>query len=234
MKKIYRLIKKLLGIIPPPEKRIKYIDFIQPDAIMDIGANIGMSAESYLNIAKFKEPIYSFEPVSHLYKALEANARTFENWYPIKKGIGDFNEKQIIHVSGGHGGASSILTMTDELEKIAPDMKVFKEEEIEIVTLTDFYIQNNLEFKKIFLKIDVQGYESNVLKGAEPILDKVAGMKIELSIIKQYKEEKDIFELLPYLLNKGFSVYTIEEGWRNPQTNELLQVDIILFNKNLV
>lgn len=219
---------RLFGKQKSEAKRDDFLDFVQPDAIFDVGANIGMSAQSYLNKG-FQSTIYSFEPVSHLFEKLKQEAIKTPNWKAINIGIGDKKEQLKIHVSGGHGGASSFLKMTEDLKRIAPDQEVVRDELVNIDTLENFYRDNKMTSEQIFLKIDVQGFEMKVLKGAIGIMDKILAIKIETSIVKQYENESDIFEILPYLLKMGYSMYKFEDGWRDPNTKELLQTDIYLF-----
>ncbi len=231
---IKKTLKKILGIKNTQTvKKNRFLEFIKPDFIFDVGANVGMSGQGYIN-SGFTNEIYSFEPVSHLFDKLNENASKYQNWKTFKCAIGNKNETLKINVSGGHGGSSSFLRMTDEFEKIAPDQIVFKVEEVPVITLSEFYNNSKIDAKRIFLKIDVQGFEMNVLEGAKDLFNKIVGIKIETSIIKQYTNEADIFYILPFLLDSGFSVYAFENGWRNPMTQELLQVDILLFNKNLI
>jgi len=232
---IKNIIKKLLGReIQTMYKKNAFFEFIKPDFVFDVGANVGGSGVEYLH-SGFNGPIYSFEPVSHLFEKLKIASKDHENWSAFNMAIGDKKEKLKINVSGGHGGASSFLKMTPDFLSIAPDQAIITEEFVEVLTLDDFYSTNNLDAKRIFLKIDVQGFEMNVLKGAEMLLKtNIVGLKIETSIVKQYVDEVDIFDVLPYLLERDFAVHSIVPGWRNPITSELLQIDIYLFKRSLM
>ena len=232
---IKNIIKKLLGReTQTMYKKNAFFEFIKPDFVFDVGANVGGSGVEYLH-SGFNGPIYSFEPVSHLFEKLKIASKDHENWSAFNMAIGDKKEKLKINVSGGHGGASSFLKMTPDFLSIAPDQAIITEEFVEVLTLDDFYSTNNLDAKRIFLKIDVQGFEMNVLKGAETLLNKnIVGLKIETSIVKQYVDEVDIFDVLPFLLERDFAVHSIVPGWRNPITSELLQIDIYLFKRSLM
>jgi len=232
---IKNIIKKLLGReTQAMYKKNAFFEFIKPDFVFDVGANVGGSGIEYIS-SGFTNPIYSFEPVSHLFDKLKNASKDHENWTAFNIGIGDKKETLKINVSGGHGGASSFLKMTSGFLSIAPDQAIIKEESVDVLTLDEFYSSNNIDAKRIFLKIDVQGFEMNVLKGAEMLLkSNIIGLKIETSIVKQYVDEVDIFDVLPFLLERDFAVHSIVPGWRNPITKELLQVDIYLFRKSLM
>ena len=228
-----QILKRILGIKSANNglKKNSFFEFIQPDLIFDVGANSGNSAIDFFGYG-YSNEIYSFEPVSHIFKQLSHHAANNENWKVFNVAVGDQNTQLTINVSGGHGGSSSMLEMTKELLNTAPDQKVIANELVDVITLNDFYKDHQLKSERIFLKIDVQGFEMNVLKGCSEIFNQIVGIKIETSIIKQYKDESDIHEILPFLIAHGFAVYSFEDGWRNPNSKELLQIDIFLFNKS--
>ena len=82
---------------------------------------------------------------------------------------------------------------------------------------------------RLFLKIDAQGYEKQVLEGAGSQLEKVVGMRIELSLVRSYEGAPLIGDMLPYLAERGYRLCGIEEAWSNRLTQEVYEVDAILF-----
>jgi FkbM family methyltransferase len=198
------------------------------NAIFDIGANIGMSAELFRSIG-FRHLIVSFEPVSHLFSQLKDRAVKDPLWYIENVALGDAIGEGEINVSGGHAGASSILEMTENVIKNAPDQCVVRKEKIRIKTLdsliNDYYVMGD----RLFLKIDVQGYEKNVLDGAMQSLSRVIGIGMEMSIVKNYEGEQLIGDILPYIYSLGFRLVSLERGWSNPVTGEIYQINGIFF-----
>ena len=77
----------------------------------------------------------------------------------------------------------------------------------------------------ILLKIDVQGFEREVLKGAEKILPIITAVQLELSLTELYVGET-LFDFYIDLFNKmGFVLWDIQPGFRDPKTGRLLQFD---------
>jgi len=83
----------------------------------------------------------------------------------------------------------------------------------------------------VLLKIDVQGFERNVLEGAKESLKKIIGVQVEMSVIGMYEGELTYLEMIDYLAQYGFVLYSFENGFFNNDTGQLYQVDGIFFKK---
>src|SRR5688500_14365920 len=92
------------------------------DTIFDIGAHAGQSGDHFRSLG-FKGKIVSFEPIRYLFDKLEAKAHRDPLWDVENVALGLNAGKAEINVSGGHGGASSLLEMTDNVIDNAPDQK---------------------------------------------------------------------------------------------------------------
>jgi FkbM family methyltransferase len=198
------------------------------DAIFDIGANIGMSAESY-RAAGFRGPIVSFEPVPSLYAELKRRSQADQLWHTVPLALGSQCGHAEIHVTGGHAGATSLLQMTDNVVKHAPDQAVVDTQRIELSTVDDVMAEHYPDGDRLFLKIDVQGYERQVLEGAQQSLPRIVGMKLELSLVENYLGETLLTEMLPMLYDLGYRAVCIERAWGNDSTQEIFQVDVTCF-----
>lgn len=128
--------------------------------IIDIGANTGF--ESIYFAKKFPNClVYSYEPTSYAYTSLEASRALnyLSNLKTYKLGVGEGSYEIEINsptANSGNKGAASINNNYDVDE-------TFIKETIQIVPL-DSHIEEDV--KVSFIKIDTQGYELNVLKGA--------------------------------------------------------------------
>lgn len=231
--KIRRLLNKLFNIDVvryENSKLIKLLHKNEVDMIFDIGANNGGSGK-YFRSMGYKGKIISFEPISQLYNTLLRTSMADPLWSARQIALGDKNEKSVINITGGHGGPSSILEMTEILKQSAPTEKVVRQEEIEVRKLEDV-IRECYDGRKLFCKIDTQGYEKKILDGAGSELDKIVGLKVEMSIKPQYHGESLYNEMIEYLSSKGFSLISIENGWADPVSDELYQIDGIFFRTN--
>jgi hypothetical protein len=84
------------------------------------------------------------------------------------------------------------------------------------------------------LKIDTQGFEKNVLLGAENSLQNITLLQLEISIQPLYENEVLFVEMVNYLQDIGFDLFTLENGIRDPKSGKLLQVDGIFLNNKIL
>ncbi len=82
------------------------------------------------------------------------------------------------------------------------------------------------------MKIDTQGYEWNVLDGAEETLSKLKGLHCELSLVQLYEGQRLWLELLGRLEKEGFTLWNLQPGFTDTTSGRTLQVDATFFRVN--
>jgi FkbM family methyltransferase len=125
------------------------------DVVADIGANIGLTAILFSNLAS---KVYAFEPSASTYKILKDNlARTeVTNVEPVNLGMGHKAESLTITFAKDNRSGGYVS------DKIRPEGGHMTED-IQIDTLDHFF--SSTETAPNFIKIDVEGFEQNVIKG---------------------------------------------------------------------
>jgi FkbM family methyltransferase len=198
------------------------------DMIFDVGANIGMSGEYFRNLG-FTGRIVSFEPVERLFKQLEMKVGQDSLWSCENVAVGDVDGERSINLSGDSGGASSFLKSTGVIEQHAPELTFEGSEVVKIKTLESLIDTYYPSGDRLFLKLDAQGYERRIIESGKSRLDRVVGLRIEMSLVKIYEDEPLASEMLPYLYSLGFRLCAIEEAWSDVKTHEVFQIDATLF-----
>jgi hypothetical protein len=84
------------------------------------------------------------------------------------------------------------------------------------------------------LKIDTQGYEREVLLGATALLNRVAAIQLELSLIQLYECSATLAEIVPFVENLGFEMFNIAPGFKDVRSGRLLQAEGFFVRKNAV
>ena len=79
----------------------------------------------------------------------------------------------------------------------------------------------------VLLKIDTQGYEQHVLKGAKGILEKIVLIQTELSFAPLYAGQPLFDEMRQTLLSLGFRLYALFPGYAHEKTGETMQIDVL-------
>lgn len=81
------------------------------------------------------------------------------------------------------------------------------------------------------MKIDTQGYENMVLNGALDSLKKIKIIQIEMSLIQTYEGTLSFEQMIEKLTALGFKLISIESGYYDKKTGNLLEVDGVFIKK---
>ena len=139
--------------------------------IFDVGANNGQYLGFLLKLLETKNPIiHSFEPdpvsFNKLYKKYGANKNIYLNNFAL----GEKEMDTKLYISSDGGVDASLINVKN---------KNSKNIEIQLKTLDQYCINNNIN-KIHFLKIDVEGYEINVLQGGLKLITNNSIERIQL------------------------------------------------------
>lgn len=98
-----------------------------------------------------------------------------------------------------------------------------------VITL-DEYFESADPLERFYLKMDVQGFEDRVLRGASNTLERVVAIETEISLTPLYEEQASWYELVGGLL-ADFELVDIRPGFRATDYR-LLQADILMLRRN--
>ncbi len=172
--------------------------------IIDVGVNVG---STLLNFAKICPDgfVFGFEPDVNSISKAERNLKLneFHNAAIIKKGLGDQNVRaRLYKVNGGNAGQNRFLNSADS--KLIGESNY---NEAEIIKLDDFVEEKGLD-RIDLIKIDVEGFELNVLKGAEQSLRKFSPVLfIELMDANLTLQGENSKSLICFLERLGYEIY---------------------------
>jgi FkbM family methyltransferase len=193
------------------------------DLVLDLGANTGQYARG-LRRAGYAGRIVSFEPLSSAHARLARNARGDRLWHAERMGLGARDHEATLTVSGD-SRASSLRDMLPRHRKVASYFAPVGEEQVPIRKLDTVWDEHVPRGSSVYLKIDTQGYERQVLAGAARSLPKVRAVQMEISLQALYDGDLLLPEVLRLMTKKGFSLVSVEYGFCDPETAEMLQID---------
>ncbi len=202
------------------------------NTLFDVGANVGQYAKNLRRMGYHKK-IVSFEPVKSSFESLKTASINDNNWIINHYALGNEDTKGIINIAG-NSYSSSILNMLPKHLKSAPESKYIAQEEIEIKKLDSIFNSFRNEEDSVMMKIDTQGFEKNVIDGAEKSLGNIKIIQLEMSILPLYENEMLYMDMINYLDKRGFQLFSLENGFSDVATGQLLQVDGIFVQKALV
>ena len=175
------------------------------DLVIDVGANEGQFAKSLRKF--YSGDIVSFEPVSAPFTALQQAAASDPRWTVYNLAIGNENAAQTIHVSQDTVFSSLLASNDYCADRFGPQALGTRDESISVRRLDE--LLDGLQPRKdrrIFLKMDTQGYDVNVFRGLGDKLPRVLAMQSEVSLIPIYDDMPRWTESLEIYERAGFGV----------------------------
>ena len=209
----------------PYRSILRNVEPINDLVILDIGANIGQFGID-IRGAGFRGKIISFEPVAHSHRVLRDTIARFQPWDSFPIGLGSVEGDFTINVSGNNALSTSMLTMNSIHLENFPSSATTHTENIKVSTVDKQLSLLGLDPSKVLLKLDVQGFEFEVLKGATGTLPLIPYCYLEVSLIPLYEGERIFLEILNELANSGHQLVDVQRGIKSAK-GELLQLDIL-------
>jgi FkbM family methyltransferase len=171
--------------------------------IFDVGANIGQSVKNFKRYFPYGK-IYSFEPSAKAYKELEKVSNQYKNVEPYQIALGSQEAQMKIYEN-----SSSDMNSFLEMGKNGSG-SVIGESIVEVTTIDQFCARNNIQ-KIHILKIDAQGYDFEVIKGAKEMIlaNKIELLYFEIIFSEMYKGVPRFSEIYDFLIDHGFSLVSL-------------------------
>lgn len=193
------------------------------DSVVDVGANEGLFARR-LRDEGFSGRIISFEPLSRAFVLLESASALDPDWECVRLALGATTGKKSLNVARNLA-SSSFLPMDRGLPEAEPRLAYIGREECSVSTLDALAADLFRARERLYLKLDVQGFELEVLRGAEATLDRVLALEAELSLTMVYEGAPLMDEVVAYLAERDYALLQTEPAYVHPRTRETLQVN---------
>lgn len=201
------------------------------NTVLDIGANSGQYAGG-LRRAGYKDRIVSFEPLPGPFALLERKASKDSHWDCRRCALGEVDGTVSINIAGNAGASSSVLPMLERHRDAFPPANYVGTEEVPIFRLDSLAPEILRPADVAFLKIDVQGFEKQVLAGAATtVRERCIGIQLELSFVPLYEGAMLIREALDLVYSLGFTLTGLLPGFTDPRNDQMLQADGIFFRQ---
>jgi len=174
---------------------------VEKKVVVDVGASLGLTVAHF---AKTARVVYALEPQVDNYAFLldQIRIRALDNVAPFNRAISDFNGKAAFFNRESHG----VHSLGDHNKG-----KVLSHSEVKVITLDDFWKQEIREQIGL-LKVDVEGFETEVFRGASHLLKN----KLIDSIIFEFSPRIHTLRGIPIdapleiLLQHGYNLFRVD------------------------
>src|SRR5436190_19534050 len=162
------------------------LDRLEINRVIDVGANVGQYGKMLRRIG-YKGRIFSIEPVGEVFEKLSAAADGDDEWMTLKMACGSTEETRSINIFP-KSALNSFLSPSPNMRTLDPDSRVERTETVDVVRLESLLakIMSGIENPRVFLKLDCQGLDLEVLEGLGEGITKVYGLQSEVTAIPQY------------------------------------------------
>ncbi|UZJ24973.1 FkbM family methyltransferase [Rhodococcus antarcticus] len=196
------------------------------DLLLDVGANRGQYV-SWIRRAGYGGRIVSFEPIPSVMADMRSRLSADPSWSGMELALGAAAGTVDFHVTADTVTSSTLLPGVHLTGQI-PGASVVETISVEVTRLEDVWAQVVPAGSRTMLKVDVQGAEHAVLDGLADRIIEVALVDIEMALVPLYIGGSTIYDLLPRLHEAGFDVVSIDSGFVDTSSGQVLDVDLLL------
>jgi len=180
------------------------------DAVIDVGGGRGQFGSLVRSIG-FHGPLISYEPLDAAFAELERHARKAPPWTVRKLALGGTSEVRALNVvvnELGDTGLHSLLPPTDTYFEFLPPEATRTTQTVRVEPLDVALAEEPAARKaqRIFLKTDTQGFDREVLRGAQGTLERVVGIQSELAVRRLYEGDNDWVPTISAIEASGFAL----------------------------
>ena len=228
-------MSRALGYDIVPLREMKERDFalhlrellmrLEIDCVLDVGANAGQYHDFLRERVQYAGMIVSFE-------ALRERSRDDGKWHVEGYALGSSEGTMPINVMVGDQFSSFLEPDHGRVSDYA-DLNVADHTETVAVRTLDAVLpplQERLGFARPYLKIDTQGFDIEVLRGARDCLPKVKALQTEASVRGIYKGMPRYTETIRYLDEHGFDITGLYPVSRDSALR-LVEFDCVMINR---
>jgi FkbM family methyltransferase len=205
------------------------LQIVRASVIFDVGANHGDF--SLAASCCFRDSdIWLFEPIPNLQPELQTRASHQKNhWHLQSIALGSRCEVLPLQIDSGNDAIGSLVGFGESYLQINPEARANTKIDVQVETLDGFCEEHSIR-KIDLLKIDVEGFEFDVLDGAMQMLERTQAIIIEVSLVRKAQGEPGpLLEMIRRLTAAGFHIVGLipmrldrgEESWLPVEYNVL-------------
>lgn len=185
----------------------------RPGTVVDIGANRGQFAlATRCSVANAR--VVSFEPLPGPGQAFQRVFAGDPQVSLIQAAVGPQRREMPFHVSR-RDDSSSLLPISEVQSEMFPGTEEQELVSVPVAPLAELVNADEL-VGPVMLKIDVQGFELEALRGCESLLDRFEWLYVECSYIELYQGQALVHEVIDWLQSRGFRLAGVYNPCHDP------------------
>lgn len=179
---------------------------LQIDCVVDVGANLGQYHDFLRKHIEFTGDIISFEPIPNHVEFLRQRAKADSRWHIQSCALGSEVGRASFNVMARTAFSSFLQPDHSNVPQFKDINEVEERVEVEVSTLDRVLPQIDAARKaqNLYLKLDTQGFDLQVVKGATASIGRVKALQTEASVRPIYSGMPDYVTTIQTLQSLGF------------------------------
>jgi FkbM family methyltransferase len=194
--------------------RAKFLNRHRISTVVDAGANEGQYA-SALRAVGYRGRIVSLEPSTPACEVLAQKASRDPEWDVRHVALGDHDGEALFNLANA-SVCNSFLMMGQDFQVQVPGVSVVTRETVPLRRLDTLLGDVLTTDDQLWVKLDVEGSEMSVLRGAPVILARTSVLEVELATAALYEGEPLFFEVAQAIYELGFRLQAVAEAFQGP------------------
>ena len=199
--------------------------------VIDAGAHIGTFSKA-VSLALPQARVLAFEPSKSTFARLKSSVRDFANVEPHNCALGA-RKCRLSLANSQLEASNSLLSISKKHTDAWPESNTTSVEEVDVRTINEFFPAGKPD-SGIFLKADVQGYELEVFRGAEDLLDSITVIQVECSFVTLYEDSPLFSDVVEFLYARGFRIAKIFDLLSPPGSHEAVSCDAVFVRESFL
>ncbi len=202
----------LCGLYEAEERLLMGSSLRAGQTVLDVGANVGYLTRFFARITGPSGRVYAFEPNPITFSLLQANIASLTQVKVFNFGLSSENSESTLFLAGNNHAVGSFCAEYPATHVLCPQPGTFHSVRSQLINGDQFLAAQGVD-KIDVLKIDVEGWELNVLQGLEKTIARSPNIVIfcEFNRAAQTCAGHPVEELPVWFLERGFTVAAPQE-----------------------
>lgn len=204
------------------------------DCVLDVGANEGQYVEFLRSDVGYRGLVLSFEPIPSAVRTLLAKAARDPRWVIEACALGATEGSAMFNVMADSQFSSFLQPDSSVISGFERINRVVERVQVAVGTVDSVVsrLLHERSSQSIYLKLDTQGYDMEVLRGASEHLQSIKALQTEASVQPLYKGMPDYVSVIQSLNAAGFDVSGLFAN--NPHFPRLIEFDCVMVNRHAI